>query len=37
MLIKLLVLILWLFFMGKTFEKMGRKFWEGINPSTTFM
>lgn len=32
MLIKLLVLILWLFFMGKTFEKMGRKFWEGIIP-----
>lgn len=30
--ISLIILILTLFFMGKTFEKMGRKFWEGIIP-----
>ena len=30
--IKLIFFVLFLFFMGKTFEKMGRKFWEGIIP-----
>ena len=30
--IKLIFFVLYLFFMGKTFEKMGRKFWEGIIP-----
>ena len=32
MLIKLIVTVLTLYFMGKTVEKMGRQFWEGIIP-----
>ncbi len=31
-LLSLLIALLTLFFMGKTFEKMGRKFWEGFIP-----
>ena len=31
-LFSLILFLLTLFFMGKTFEKMGRTFWEGFIP-----